>query len=119
MDETWNDVCTLIIARFDIRLPFGTELNTGLASLTRCKIEQMMMKKGGKGTAIEKELYLVDVPEVESIVPDFTAEMTRLYALWDAVCCCGDSTDCSLYLQSRVPRRPGLRPGPRCWTRQN
>jgi hypothetical protein len=46
----------------------------------------MMMKKGGQGTAIEKELYLVDVPDVESLVPDVTAEMTTLYALWDAVC---------------------------------
>jgi hypothetical protein len=67
------------------RLPFGTELNTGLAIFMRCKIEEMMTKRSGGANAIEKELYLVDVSDAKPIVSDDTAEFEKVYALWEAV----------------------------------
>jgi Temperature dependent protein affecting M2 dsRNA replication len=69
----------------DIRLPFGKEVNTALAILMRCKLEESMSKNRSEGHSIEKELYLVDVESSKNLVPDDTAEVARMYALWDAV----------------------------------
>jgi hypothetical protein len=69
----------------DIRLPFGKEVNTTLAILMRCKLEESMSKKRSEGHSVEKELYLVDVESCKNLVPDDTAEVARMYALWDAV----------------------------------
>ena len=44
-----------------------------------------MCKKRNEGTSIEKELYLVDVDDVEPLVPNFKEELARFYTLWDAV----------------------------------
>jgi len=44
-----------------------------------------MLKKRGEKNIIAKELYLVDVSDPDSLVPDAKTEQTRLYALWDAV----------------------------------
>lgn len=69
----------------DNRLPFGKELNTTLAILTRCKLEEKMCKKRNEGFSVEKEYSLVEVDSVQSLVPDVTVEIGRMYALWDAV----------------------------------
>lgn len=73
--------CSII----DSRLPFGKELNTTLAILTRCKLEETMCRKRNEGISVEKELSLVEVDTVQSLVPDVTVEIGRMYALWDAV----------------------------------
>ena len=70
----------------DDRLPFGKELNTTLAILTRCKLEETMSRKRNEAISMEKELSLVEVDSVQSLVPDVTVEIGRMYALWDAVC---------------------------------
>ena len=69
----------------DDRLPFGKELNTTLAILTRCKLEETIGRKRNEGISVEKELSLVEVDSVQSLVPDVTVEIGRMYALWDAV----------------------------------
>jgi hypothetical protein len=69
----------------DSRLPFGKELNTTLAILTRCKLEETMCRKRNEGISVEKELSLVEVDAVQSLAPDVTVEIGRMYALWDAV----------------------------------
>jgi hypothetical protein len=69
----------------DDRLPFGKELDTLLAILTRCKIEQMMCQKRNEGMSIEKEMYFVEIADFESLVPDAKVEIERMFALWDAV----------------------------------
>ena len=45
----------------------------------------MMKKKRNESYSVEKELSLVDIDDLESISPNATEEMQRMYTLWDAV----------------------------------
>jgi hypothetical protein len=66
-------------------LPLGAELNTTLAVLTRCKLEQMMMGKRNEKVAVEHGMALVEVENPGSFVKDVKTEMDRMFALWDGV----------------------------------
>jgi hypothetical protein len=44
-----------------------------------------MIKKQNENASIEKELSLIDSNDPDSIVPNAKQEMSRIYALWDAV----------------------------------
>ena len=66
-------------------LPLGAELNTTLAVLTRCRLEQMMMGKRSEKIAVEQGMALVEVENPGSFVKDVKTEMERMFALWDAV----------------------------------
>ena len=81
----------------DNRLPFGKELNTTLAILMRSQLEETMSRKRNEGISVEKELSLVEVDSVQSLVPDVTVEIGRMYALWDAVYLTLIFSDKSLY----------------------
>jgi hypothetical protein len=66
-------------------LPLGGELNTTLAILTRCRLEQMMMGKRSEKISVEQGMALVEVENPGSFVKDVKTEMDRMFALWDAV----------------------------------
>jgi len=66
------------------RLPFGTELNTGLAMLMRCKIEQAVCKKRNEGYSVAKDLYLIDSSSLD-FVNNPEEEISRAHLLWDSV----------------------------------
>jgi len=69
----------------DDRLPFGKELNTALAILMKCKLEESICKKRNEGISVEKELSLAEVNSAQCLLPDVEIEISRMYALWDAV----------------------------------
>jgi hypothetical protein len=59
-------------------------LNTGLAVLMRCKVEQAICRKRSEEYSIEKELYLIDSSTL-NFVSNADEEVTRAFLLWDAV----------------------------------
>ena len=60
-------------------------MNTSLAIFMRCKIEEMMCQKRNEKISTGKELNLVDAGNFENLNADVADEVTRFFALWDAV----------------------------------
>ena len=44
-----------------------------------------MGRKRNEAISVEKELSLVEIDNIQSLVPDIAVEIGRMYALWDAV----------------------------------